>query len=92
VQHVIPLVEWPISVTLTLISLHNAYFHYVIKYGILFGGNYSNSGKIFILQKQIVRIMAGAYPKTSCRSLFKKLEILSVPCQYILLFNELHYQ
>jgi len=52
-----------------------------------FGGggiNYSNSGKIFILQKQIVRIMAGAYPRTSCRRLFKKLEILPVLWQYVL--------
>jgi hypothetical protein len=27
--------------------------------------------------------MVGAHPRTSCRSLFKKLEILPVPCQYI---------
>jgi hypothetical protein len=27
--------------------------------------------------------MVGAYPRTPCRSLFKKLEILPVPCQYI---------
>ena len=68
----------------TLKSIHNAYFHSVIKYGIFSGGNYSNSGKIFILQNQIVRIMAGAYRRTSCRSLFKKLEILPAPCQYVL--------
>ena len=28
--------------------------------------------------------MAGAQPRISCRSLFKQLEILLVPCQYIL--------
>jgi hypothetical protein len=27
--------------------------------------------------------MVGAYPRTPCRSLFKKLEILPVPCQYV---------
>jgi hypothetical protein len=27
--------------------------------------------------------MVGAHPRTSCRNLFKKLEILSVPSQYI---------
>jgi len=42
--------------------------------------------KIFTLQKKIVRIMAGAQTKTSCRSLFKQLEILTVLCQYILSF------
>jgi len=28
--------------------------------------------------------MLGARPRASCRGLFKKLEILPVPCQYIL--------
>ena len=28
--------------------------------------------------------MAGAQPRTLCRSLLKQLEILPVPCQYIL--------
>jgi hypothetical protein len=53
-------------------SMYYAYFHSVIKYGIFLEGNSSNSGKIFALQKKIViRIMAGAEPRTSCRSLFK---------------------
>ena len=39
--------------------------------------------RIFTLQKRIIRIMAGAHPRTLCRRLFKKLEILSVPSQYI---------
>jgi IS1 family transposase len=50
---------------------------------IIFWGNSSNSGKIFTLQKKSIRIMVGARPRTPCRSLFKKLEILPVPCQYI---------
>ena len=33
--------------------------------------------------------MAGAQPRTSCRSLYKQLEFLYVPCQYIFI-NELH--
>jgi len=31
-----------------------------------------------------MRSMAAAQPKTSCRTPFKQLEILPVPCQYIL--------
>jgi hypothetical protein len=38
---------------------------------------------IFALQKRIIRIMVGANHRTSCRRLFKKLEILTVPSQYI---------
>ena len=49
------------------------------------GGIFSNSGKIFILQKKIFRIMAGGQPRTSCGKLIKQLEILPVQCQYILL-------
>ena len=78
--------QWSVSVTLTLKSIYYAYFPSIIKYGIIFRGNSSNSGKIFTLQKKIIRNMAGAQPRTSCRSLFKQIKILPVPCQYILSF------
>jgi hypothetical protein len=43
-----------------------------------------DNGKIFNVQKKIVRIMAGAQNRTSCTcsSLFKQLAILPVPCQH----------
>jgi len=68
----------------TLKSIYYAYFHSIIKYGIIFWGNSSNSGKIFTLQMKITRIMAGAQPRTSCTSLFRQLKILPVPSQYTL--------
>jgi hypothetical protein len=68
----------------TLKSIYFAYFQFIIKYGIIFWGNSSNSKKIFTLQKKIIRIMVGALPRAPCRSLFKKLEIVPIPCQYIL--------
>jgi hypothetical protein len=43
----------------TLKSIYSAYFHSVIKYEINVWGNSTNGGKIFTLQKKIVRIMAG---------------------------------
>jgi hypothetical protein len=49
----------------------------IASYGIIMGGN-SSHGK-----KRIIRIMVGAHPSTSCRRLFKKLDILTVPSQYI---------
>jgi hypothetical protein len=67
----------------TLKSIYFTYFHSVIKYGIMFWGNSSSSRKIFTLQRKIFRIMVGAHRRTPCRGLFKKLEILPVPCQYI---------
>jgi hypothetical protein len=41
-------------------------------------GSNSSRWKSFTLQKKIVRIMAGAQPRTSCTNLFKQLEILPV--------------
>jgi hypothetical protein len=68
----------------TLRSIYCACLHLFIKYGIILWGNSSNSGKILTSQMKIVRIMAGAQPRTSCRSLFEQLETQPVPCQYIL--------
>jgi hypothetical protein len=69
----------------TIRSIYYSRFHSTrtIKYGTLFEGNSSNSAKMFTLQKKTVRITAGAQPRTSCRSIFKQLEILSLPCKYI---------
>jgi len=38
----------------------------------------------YTLRKQIITIMAGAQPRTSRRGPFKQLDILPVPCQYVL--------
>jgi hypothetical protein len=86
------------SNTDTLKSVYFAYFHSIIKYGIIFCDNSSNSKKIFTLQKKIVRLMAGVKPRNSCRSLFKRLEIFALPCECIFSFlnfvvnNQEHFQ
>jgi len=72
--------------TLTLKSIYNACFHSIIKYGIIFGSDCFNSGKIFTLQKKVIRIMAVAQPSTTCSSLLNNLILyLYHVCQYILL-------
>jgi hypothetical protein len=51
-----------------------------------------------VIQKKIIRITVGAQPRTPRKSLFKKLEILPIPCQYIfslmnfILNNQEHFQ
>jgi hypothetical protein len=67
----------------TLRSIFFAYFHSIASYGIILGGNSSYGKKIFTLKKRIVRMLVGAHPRTSCRRLFKKIDILTVPSQYI---------
>ena len=73
-----------ISCINTLKSTYYVYFHSIIINRLIFWGNSSNSGKSFTLQKKTLIIMAGSQTRTSCGSLFKQLEILLVPYQYIL--------
>jgi hypothetical protein len=53
---------------------------------------------VFNLQKGIARIVSSAEPRIQYRSLFIKLEILSLPCEYIfslmnfVLNNKEHFQ
>jgi hypothetical protein len=63
--------------------IYFTYFYFLMRYGIIFWGNSSDSKKVFTLQKKTVRIIVGAKPQTPCRDLFKKLQILSLPCKYI---------
>ena len=64
-------------------SVYYAHLHSIIEYGIVFWDNSSKCWKIFTLKKKFIRIMAGAQPRTSCRSLLKQLEILPFPQQYL---------
>jgi hypothetical protein len=59
------------------------YFHTVMDYGMIFWGNSASVDKVFKLQKRTIRIMAGVRSRCSCRGLFKRLDVLPVPCQYI---------
>ena len=61
-----------------------AYFHSVIIYEIIFCGN-ATTVVGFQIAKRLLRIMSGAEPKASCKGLFRKPEILPVPCQYLCL-------
>ena len=61
-----------------------AYFHSVMKYGIIFSGNSTNIFCVSTLQNRIIRIIYDVGANSSCRNIFKKLDILPVSCQYIL--------
>ena len=67
----------------TLRMIYYTYFHFIMNYGLLLWGCSSDSAKIFRLQKYIIRIMLGCRSRDSCRKLFKKLQILTLPSIYI---------
>jgi hypothetical protein len=54
-----------------------------MRYGLIFCGNSSDSKRVFMLQKKIIRIMLGEKPQNSCRELFKRLQILPSPREFI---------
>lgn len=52
-------------------------------YGILLWGNSADRNSIFVLQKRAIRAIYGLGPRESLRERFKKINILTMPCQYI---------
>jgi hypothetical protein len=67
-----------------------AYFHSIMEYGIMFWGASSESKKIFLQQKKIIRIMSGTSRRTPCKPLFLNLKILTLTSQYILSVMRFH--
>jgi hypothetical protein len=64
----------------------------------LFGVIPPTARKYSPYKRKSSEFLVGAQPRTPCRSLFKKLEILPIPCQYIfslmnfILNNQEHFQ
>ena len=54
-----------------------------MSYSIIFWGNSHHSNSIFKIKKGIIRIITNTGSHDSCHQLFKQLQILSLPSQYI---------
>jgi len=63
--------------------IYYSYVQSVTSHGIIFGGNSHLSGSIFKVQKRIIRIITNAGKRDSCCQLYKQLQILPHPSQYI---------
>jgi hypothetical protein len=87
-----------VSNTDTLKSIYFACFRSIMKYGVISWRNWSDSKKIFTLQKKTLGIMGSIKPRNLCRGLFKGLEIICLPHIYIFalmnlsLNNQKHFQ
>jgi len=68
----------------SLKMLYHAFFHSVMRYGIIFWGNSLHSSTIFSMQEKAIRIMEGCGNTVPRRNLFKKLQILPLTSQYTL--------
>ena len=91
VQRVMPLGRGPLSVTLTLTSIYYTHFHFIKKCEITWGGNSSNSMKIFTLKSKIIGIMSDVQPRTCCRSLLKNYRFCLFRADNAFI-NKLHYK
>jgi hypothetical protein len=59
-------------------------FQFHQSYGVIFWENSTDSKRVFIIQKKIIRIMAGIKRRVSCRELFKKCNILPLVSEFLL--------
>jgi small-conductance mechanosensitive channel len=73
-----------ITSSVTLKVMYHAHINSLIKYGLIFWGKSSFARKVFLVQKKIVRIMSSSRFNASCKPLFRSLNILPLPCMYIL--------
>jgi hypothetical protein len=64
--------------------IYFAYFIAVTEFGIMLWGDSVESKIIYQQQKRIIISMTGSTSRTSCKTLFKKMEISTVTSQYIL--------
>ena len=67
-----------------------SYFHSIMSFGILLWGRAADIDSIFILQKRAVRAIYNLCRRESLRELFKKINIMTIPCQYIVYENIMH--
>lgn len=68
----------------TAILTYHAQFHSLMSYGLILWGASTMASKIFLLQKRAIRAIEGVGQRTSCRPLFQKFKILTLPASYIL--------
>jgi exonuclease III len=71
--------------TAVLLSAYFAVIFPFLSYAVeIWGSETSQTKKIFVLQKKAVRIIAGIRRTDSCRPHFRRLNLLTFPCIYIL--------
>lgn len=68
----------------TLLVAYHALIHSKLTYAILVWGHSTHSASVFFVQRKAVRIIADLAYSDDCKEAFKKLNILTVPCAYIL--------
>ncbi len=66
-----------------LLTIYHALIHSHLAYGTLIWGNSTDALRAFRMQKRSVRLIGKAGYREHCQPLFKKFEIMPLPCIYI---------
>lgn len=72
------------SLQKTALLAYHGFVVSLLRYGLLLWGNSTDVKQAFIIQKKCLRALCGVGPLTSCRPLFKKLNLLTLTSLYIL--------
>lgn len=67
-----------------LINLYHAYVESRLRYGVCFWGNSTLSQKLFVAQKGILRTIEGVPSTHSCRGIFTRYRVLTLPSLFVL--------
>lgn len=65
------------------ILTYHAHFHSLATYGHILWGSSADAQKVFLKQKRALRVIAGINNRVSCREVFKKYQILTIPSSFI---------
>lgn len=65
------------------LSAYHGHVGSALQYGLLLWGNSADFDRAFRAQKRCIRSLCGAHFLDSCKPLFKKYNILPLPCLYI---------
>ncbi|KAB0796938.1 hypothetical protein PPYR_10999 [Photinus pyralis] len=65
-------------------TYYYAHIASLLSYAVIFWGNSSNVGRVFIVQKRIIRCMFNIPFRDTCRTTFVTEKILTLPCIYVL--------
>nr|CAH7719943.1 unnamed protein product [Callosobruchus chinensis] len=66
-----------------MLTYYYSYFQSAIAYGIIAWGASPQANRIFIIQKRVMRLMAGVDRRTSCKTIFVSMRILTLASIYI---------
>nr|CAH7754165.1 unnamed protein product [Callosobruchus chinensis] len=66
-----------------MLTYYYSYFQSAITYGIIAWGASPQANRIFIIQKRVMSLMAGVDRRTSCKTIFVSMRILTLASIYI---------